>query len=88
MDASSLAVRLLGSFRLTQDDQPVKSFGQARLQFLLAYLVLHGGVSLSRQQLAGLRAQLGDEHFHGAWTLGRALAKEQAVRLALEMTAA
>lgn len=52
MDASSLDIRLLGSFRLSQGDQPVKGFGQTRLQFLLAYLVLHGGVSLSRQQLA------------------------------------
>ena len=45
------------------------------------------GRSAHEEQLAGLRAQLGDERFHGAWILGRAMAKEQAVRLALEMTA-
>jgi len=45
------------------------------------------GRATYKQQLAGLRAQLGDERFHGAWILGRAMAKEQAVRLALEMTA-
>ncbi len=52
--APSLHVHLLGSFRLLYDDHIVKGFDQARLQELLAYLILHRGSPISRQQLAFL----------------------------------
>ena len=48
----SLQLHLLGPFRLLQDGQPVAGFDQARLQHLLAYLVLHRAAPVSRQQLA------------------------------------
>ena len=48
----TLDVHLLGSFRLTWGDQPVASFAQARLQYLLAYLLLHPRIPISRRQLA------------------------------------
>jgi predicted ATPase/DNA-binding SARP family transcriptional activator len=47
-----LEVSLLGGFRLRCGDQPVKGFAQARLQHLLAYLVLHRRTPVSRQQIA------------------------------------
>ena len=47
-----LNVHLLGSFRLTWADQPVASFAQARLQYLLAYLLLHPHIPISRRQVA------------------------------------
>ncbi len=52
MPAARLYLHLLGPFRLHQDDQPVAGFDQARLQHLLAYLVLHRNTPISRQQLA------------------------------------
>ncbi len=52
MSTPRLQLHLLGPFRLLQDNQPVAGFDQARLQHLLAYLVLHPAVSISRQQLA------------------------------------
>lgn len=48
----TLDVHLLGSFRLTWGDQPVASFAQARLQYLLAYLLLHPRIPISRRQVA------------------------------------
>src|SRR5512138_3374413 len=47
-----LQLHLLGLFRLLQDGHPVAGFEQARLQHLLAYLVLHRAAPVSRQQLA------------------------------------
>jgi DNA-binding SARP family transcriptional activator/predicted ATPase len=47
-----LQVRLLGQFRLTVDDQPVDRPTTARLQSLLAYLLLHAGAPQSRASLA------------------------------------
>ena len=52
MSVARLYLHLLGPFRLHQDDQPVAGFDQARLQHLLAYLVLHRNTPISRQQLA------------------------------------
>ena len=53
MDTSRiLHVGLLGGFRLILDGEPVKRLDQARLQFLLAYLLLHRDAPISRQQLA------------------------------------
>ena len=54
MAAAHLYLHLLGLFRLLQSDQPVAGFDQARLQHLLAYLVLHRASPISRQQLAFL----------------------------------
>lgn len=48
----ALDVRLLGGFRLSRDDQPIETRIQTRLQHLLAYLLLHPGRVISRQQLA------------------------------------
>jgi len=52
MSAERLHLQLLGPFRLHRGDQPVAGFDQARLQHLLAYLVLHRASPVSRQQLA------------------------------------
>ncbi|MCX6032866.1 MAG: tetratricopeptide repeat protein [Chloroflexi bacterium] len=58
MDADSsaptkgLRIHLLGQFRADYEGEPVSSLGQPRLCFLLAYLLLHRGVPISRQQLA------------------------------------
>lgn len=52
MPAARLDLHLLGPFRLHQGDQLVAGFDQARLQHLLAYLVLHRSAPISRQQLA------------------------------------
>jgi DNA-binding SARP family transcriptional activator len=48
----SLRLRLLGGFRLLENDRPVAAFEQPRLQHLLAYLVLRRGAPRSRQQVA------------------------------------
>lgn len=52
MHAARLHLHLLGPFRLLQGGQPVAGFDQARLQHLLAYLVLQRDALISRQQLA------------------------------------
>ncbi len=49
-----LEIHLLGPFRLLCDGRPAAGFDQARLQHLLAYLVLHQATPLSREQLAFL----------------------------------
>ena len=54
MAAARLHLHLLDLFRLLQSAQPVTGFDQARLQHLLAYLVLHRASPISRQQLAFL----------------------------------
>jgi DNA-binding SARP family transcriptional activator len=54
MPATRQYLHLLGLFRLFQGDQPVAGWNQARLQQLLAYLVLHRAAPISRQQLAFL----------------------------------
>ena len=54
MPADTLRVHLLGSFRLLHCDEAVTGFDQARLQELLAYLLLHRNVPVPRQQLAFL----------------------------------
>jgi DNA-binding SARP family transcriptional activator len=54
MPADTLRVHLLGSFRLLHCDEAVRGFDQARLQELLAYLLLHRNVPVPRQQLAFL----------------------------------
>lgn len=50
--ATGLRIHLLGQFRSDYDGEPVNGLGQPRLCFLLAYLLLHRGVPISRQQLA------------------------------------
>ena len=52
MPADALRLHLLGSFRLLYRDEVVRGFDQARLQELLAYLLLHRNAPVSRQQLA------------------------------------
>lgn len=49
-----LKVYLAGHFRATLDDQPLSSFRSAKVEALLAYLVLEGGVLLPRPHLAEL----------------------------------
>jgi DNA-binding SARP family transcriptional activator len=49
-----LHIHLLGDFRLTYGDALVTTFVQARLQALLAYLLLHAGSPQPRQRLAFL----------------------------------
>lgn len=50
----TLHIRLLGDFSLLYGDQPITSLNTARLQSLLAYLVLHRNVPQQRQHLAFL----------------------------------
>ena len=52
MPDARLHLQLLGPFHLRRGNQPVAGFDQARLQQLLAYLVLHRSAAISRQQLA------------------------------------
>lgn len=54
MDAAILQIRLLGDFSLVLGDEPVIGVNSARLQSLLAYLVLHRDAPQSRQHLAFL----------------------------------
>jgi DNA-binding SARP family transcriptional activator len=54
MPAARLHLYLLGPFRLLQDDQPVAGPDQARLQQVLAHLVLHRAAPNLRQQAAFL----------------------------------
>jgi len=54
MSTDTLCIHLFGSFRLLYSDRPVAGFDQARLQQLLAYLLLHRAIPISRQQLAFL----------------------------------
>lgn len=53
-DVSALPLRLdlLGTFRLSQGDQPVTGLEHPRLQHLLAYLALHRAGPITRQQIA------------------------------------
>ncbi len=51
---STLYIQLLGSFSLRADDTPVIGLPQARLQALLAYLVLHRHTAQPRRHLAFL----------------------------------
>ncbi len=50
--SSSFKIHLLGRFQLTFDNEPVPGLNQPRMQFLLAYLLLHRSAPISRQQLA------------------------------------
>lgn len=54
MSTDTLCIHLFGSFHLLYGDQPIAGFDQARLQQLLAYLLLHRASPVSRQQLAFL----------------------------------
>lgn len=47
-----LDVHLLGNFLLTWDGHSLASLGQARIQHLLAYLLLHRQTPIARRQLA------------------------------------
>lgn len=49
-----LRIHLLGDFRLTYGDAPITTINTARLQALLAYLVLHRDAQQLRQHLAFL----------------------------------
>src|SRR5205814_5501450 len=49
-----LRIHLLGQFRLSRDGVSVTSVDTARLQSLLAFLVLRRAAPQSRRQLAGL----------------------------------
>jgi DNA-binding SARP family transcriptional activator len=52
MPVKLLRIRLLGEFSLVYDDQPVTTVNTARLQSLLAYLVLHRDAPQPRHHLA------------------------------------
>jgi DNA-binding SARP family transcriptional activator/predicted ATPase len=52
--AVNLQVELLGGFRMLRGGQAVSGVSTTRLQSLIAYLVLHAGMPVSRQQLAFL----------------------------------
>src|SRR5947209_5515200 len=47
-------IDLLGGFRMSLDAEPLAGVLTGRLQSLIAYLALHRGASVSRQQLAFL----------------------------------
>jgi DNA-binding SARP family transcriptional activator len=47
-----LHIELFGSPRVTWGEQPIFALCQGRLQVLLAYLVIHGRESVSREHLA------------------------------------
>jgi hypothetical protein len=49
-----LSIRLLGGFRLSYREQVLRTFNTARLQALLAYLLLQRDAPVSRQHLAFL----------------------------------
>ena len=49
-----LSIQLLGDFSLVYGDVPLRTVSTARLKSLLAYLLLHRNVPLSRHQLAFL----------------------------------
>jgi DNA-binding SARP family transcriptional activator/predicted ATPase len=49
-----LHIELLGGFRILRGGQVVSGVGTTRLQSLVAYLVLHAGTPIGRQQLAFL----------------------------------
>ncbi len=53
MDTSvPFKVHLFGGFRFTREGQTIAGLAQPRLQHLLAYLLLHPHMAISRQQLA------------------------------------
>ncbi len=54
MPSADLQIHLLGSFRLSFHGEAVPGFDHARLQELLAYLLLHRQHPIARQQLAFL----------------------------------
>jgi DNA-binding SARP family transcriptional activator len=49
---TQLGIHLLGNFHVTDDGQTIKGLDQARMQALLAYLLLNQDAPVSRQQLA------------------------------------
>ncbi len=51
-DCDDLTIHLLGSFHITAGDTAAAGFDQARVQRLLAYLLLHRHAPRSRQQIA------------------------------------
>ena len=53
-DEPFLTIQLLGSFQMARGGQPVVGMNQARLQELLAYLVLRRGRPVARSSLAFL----------------------------------
>jgi DNA-binding SARP family transcriptional activator/predicted ATPase len=54
MDPPILQIRLMGEFRIEYGNIPVSDFHSARLQSILAYLLLNGEGEHSRQQLSFL----------------------------------
>lgn len=54
MTPATLRIRLFGACQLTEGDQPLRGIASARLQSLLAYLLLHAGIPQPRQHLAFL----------------------------------
>lgn len=50
----TLEIRLLGSFAVLQNNQPVRAFRTQKTRAALAYLTCHAGQPISRDTLAGL----------------------------------
>ena len=51
---SRLQIRLFGGFEASLDGNTIPALGSGRLQSLIAYLMLHAGVALPRQEVAGV----------------------------------
>jgi len=52
MSTAPLRIQLLGAFNLVDGDEPIGALHTARLQSLLAVLLLNRGVAQTRQQIA------------------------------------
>ena len=52
--STKLAIQLLGEFHITYNGQPIEGFGTARLQSILAFLLLHHDVPQPRRRMAFL----------------------------------
>ncbi len=52
MSTASLHIQLLGTFNLVDGDEPIAALHTARLQSLLAFLLLKRGASVPRRQIA------------------------------------
>src|SRR5690242_5135931 len=79
--AEKVRIRLFGGLRAERGDEAVDRFRTQKTAGLLAYLALHGGTAVGREELIELfwpdaEAKAGQQSFRTALSsLGRALAK-------------
>src|SRR5215467_2339247 len=52
MSLTAVRIQVLGDFSISYSDAPIQGLNTARLQSLLAYLVLHADAPQSRQHIA------------------------------------